>query len=84
MTNTISKLSQFIFPILAVICFSKGLAGKYTIQTIICFLIAGFLFSMYLIFSKKLILWGMINITLTVLLIIGGLFLYFAMISYGV
>jgi hypothetical protein len=84
MTKTISNLSQFIFPILAVICFLKGVAGKYTIQTIICLLLAGFLFSIYLIFSKKLILWGMVNITLTVLLLIGGVFLYFAMISSGV
>jgi hypothetical protein len=62
MTKTISNLSQFIFPILAVICFLKGVAGKYTIQTIICLLLAGFLFSIYLIFSQKLILWGMVNI----------------------
>ncbi|MEH7114727.1 hypothetical protein V7124_20565 [Neobacillus niacini] len=75
---------QFIFPILAILFLTTGFFGSYTIQFSLVFLLIGFLFSIYLIISKKLILWGLINLFLTIFIIIGGVIIFFSMISSGV
>ncbi|MCD7035303.1 hypothetical protein LRR81_13730 [Metabacillus sp. GX 13764] len=81
MTKTILKLTPFVFPLLAVICLLKGLAGKYTIQAGLCLLFIGFILSMYGIITNKSILFGLLNMALTVLLLIMGIFMYFVLVS---
>jgi hypothetical protein len=82
--KSLSGFLQFIFPILAILCLTTSLFGSYTIQFSLGFLLIGFLFSIYLIISKKLFLWGTINLILTVFIIIGGIIIFFSMIISGV
>ncbi|CAH2716948.1 hypothetical protein BACCIP111895_04136 [Neobacillus rhizosphaerae] len=84
MTRILISLSQFVFPIVAVLLLVTGVAGSYSIQTFISLLVIGFIFSIYLVTSKKIILWGLLNIGLTIFIIVGGVIVYIGMIVSGV
>jgi hypothetical protein len=75
---------QFLFPLFAILCLTTGIFNAYTIQFTLFSLIIGFFFSIYLVIRKKFLLWGMINISLTICIIIGGIITFFALISSGV
>jgi hypothetical protein len=84
MPKVLLSFFQFLFPVLAILCLTTGFVGSSTIQISLGLLLIGFLFSIYLVVFKKLILWGMINISLTIFIIMGGLIIFFGMISSGV
>ncbi|MGV3464642.1 MAG: hypothetical protein ACO1OT_05045 [Heyndrickxia sp.] len=84
MTLKVLNISQFLFPILAILCLTSGLFGAITIQITLCLILIGFCYSIYLVTVKKLILWGMINILLTILIIVGGAFIFFSLVYSGV
>ncbi|MDR7001442.1 hypothetical protein [Neobacillus niacini] len=84
MPDKLLSYFQFLFPILAILCLITGIFSSYTIQISLGLLLVGFFFSIYLVILKKLILWGMINISLTIFIIIAGVITYFGMISSGV
>jgi hypothetical protein len=71
---------QFLFPVLAILCLLTSLGGPYTIQISIGLLVIGFLFSIY----EKLILWGLINLSLTIFIIFGAVIIFFVMVASGV
>ncbi|MGJ7923291.1 hypothetical protein [Neobacillus sp. LXY-4] len=84
MRNSLLVPLQFLFPILGILLILTEVVGSYTIQTSLIVLLVGFLFSIFLVTYKKLILWGMLNIFLTVLIIVGGLIVYIGMLASGV
>ncbi|MFC4558282.1 hypothetical protein ACFO3D_08650 [Virgibacillus kekensis] len=75
---------QFAFPVLAVLVVATGAAGSATPLAFIGLVLIGFMFSVYLVVAKRIILWGLINIVLTLGLLFYLLFIFYIIISSGV